>query len=247
MRYGKLLAGLLLGAALLLPAPGGEAASYDDDEIVTVVKGEEDKGEEVPKGTAEEVPQAEYKAPQPSRPTDSSRADDWFEKPEEIGSNEGEQAEDGTPKKERYILVARDESGFSYYLDTRSARWRYLPYSANEKIIDVWVKLLRDEAASGTDYSYPETYFMEHYYLRPDRQQIQFLCELEVTGRPQNAIKERDYSPGNWENLVPGSIEEDIYHATVEYLKKNQEFRMTRHGKNITVRDALEEFFRISL
>ena len=42
MRYGRLLAGILLGAALLLPAPQGEAARYDDDEIVSVVKGDED-------------------------------------------------------------------------------------------------------------------------------------------------------------------------------------------------------------
>ena len=116
--------------------------------------------------------------------------------------------------------------------------------------IERLLKLVQEGAgdlAAAEDYSYPQTYFLEHYYIRPDRQQIQFLCELEVTGRPQNAIKERDYSPANWEGLVPGSVEDEIYRATVDYLKKSKKYGMTRHGKNITVRDALEEYFRISL
>lgn len=244
MRYGKFLAGLLLGAALLVAMNTGQA--YDpDDEIVTIVKGEEKADTALKTETGSEI---EYNksAPQYQRPSDDSRADDWFERPEDASKTD----EKGKPVKERYLKIIRDESGFTYYLDTQTARWRYLPYSSSEKIIDVWVKLLQDgagEFATAGDYSYPQTYFLEHYYIRPDRQQIQFLCELEVTGRPQNAIKERAYSPANWEGLVPGSVEDEIYRATVDYLKKSKKFGMTRHGKNITVRDALEEYLRISL
>ena len=248
MRYGSLLAGILLGVSLLLPAPQGEAARYDDDEIVSVVKGDEDL-----LGKAAGEPESpEQKSSRLGQVTDKSRAGEQLEQPEEIRETGKKAQEDRNDKKgtdERYVKVAT-ESGFVYYLDTQTAKWRYLPYSASEKILDVWVKLVHEGAGDyddGEGYSYPETYFMEHYYLRTDRQQIQFLCELEVTGRPQNAIKERDYSPANWENLVPGSIEDDIYHTAVTYMKKSKKFGMTRHGQNITVRDALEEFGRISL
>ena len=242
MRYGKFLAGLLLGAAMLVAMNTGQA--YDpDDEIVTIVEGEK-KADTALKTESE--PEYSKSAPKYQRPSDNSRADDWFERPEDASKTD----EKGKPVKERYLKIIRDESGFTYYLDTQTARWRYLPYSASEKIIEVWVKLVQDgagEFSAAEDYSYPQTYFLEHYYIRPDRQQIQFLCELEVTGRPQNAIKERDYSPANWEGLVPGSVEDEIYRTTVDYLKKSKKFGMTRHGKNITARDALEEFFRISL
>jgi hypothetical protein len=244
MRFAKFLAALLVGVAMLAAMNTGQAYNADD-EIVTVVKGDE-KTEAALKAEKE----TEYSKPaaSPASPSDSSRADEWFERPEAEKAPKTE--EKGKPVVERYLKIIKDESGFTYYLDTRTARWRYLPYSANEKIIDVWVKLVQDDAgesASAEDYSYPQTYFLEHYYIRPDRQQIQFLCELEVTGRPQNAIKERDYSPANWEGLVPGSVEDEIYRATVEYLKKSKKFGMTRHGKNLTARDALEEFLRISL
>ena len=241
MRFAKFLAALLVGVAMLATMNTGQAYNADD-EIVTVVKGDE-KTEAALKAEKE----TEHSEPAAS-PSDSSRADEWVERPEAEKVPKTE--EKGKPVVERYLKIIKDESGFTYYLDTRTARWRYLPYSANEKIIDVWVKLVQDEAGesvSAEDYSYPQTYFLEHYYIRPDRQQIQFLCELEVTGRPQNAIKERDYSPANWEGLVPGSVEDEIYRATVEYLKKSKKFGMTRHGKNLTARDALEEFLRISL
>ena len=243
MRYGKFLAGLLLGAVLLASMNTGQAYN-PDDEIVTVVEGEE-KAADL---KAEKETEYSRPASRHSKPSDNSRADDWFERPEDEAA--AKQEEKDKKVKERYLKIIRDENGFAYYLDTRTARWRYLPYSANEKIIDVWVKLVQEgagELAAAEDYSYPQTYFLEHYYIRPDRQQIQFLCELEVTGRPQNAIKERDYSPANWEGLVPGSVEDEIYRATVDYLKKSKKYGMTRHGKNITVRDALEEYFRISL
>lgn len=248
MRYGKFLAGVLLGAVLLAPAAAGQA--YDPaDEIVSVVEGDEET--EAALKAEQEMESQQYKKPasEARRPSDNSRADEWFERPEDETSGQ-ERDEKGKPVKGRYLKIIQDESGFTYYLDTQTAKWRYLPYSASEKIIDVWVKLVQEgagEFSSEEDYSYPQTYFLEHYYIRPDRQQIQFLCELEVTGRPQNAIKERDYSPANWEGLVPGSVEDEVYRVTVDYLKRSKKAGMTRHGKNLTARDALEEFLRISL
>ena len=147
--------------------------------------------------------------------SDTTWADDWFTKDgEDRGAsrktNEGK-------KKERYMLLCQDDS-FIYWLDTQNVRWMDMPYSSLESIIDIWVRL--EDISEDAEYSYPQKYYMEHFYLRPEKQQIQFLSELEVTGKPQNAIKERQYRYENWENLVPGSTEEEIYYAVVEHMKE---------------------------
>ena len=75
------------------------------------------------------------------------------------------------------------------------------------------------EPESGS-YHYPEKYYLMHYYLRPKTQQIQFLSELEVAGgRPNNDVKERGYQSQNWENLIPDSVEDVIYHGVVKRMK----------------------------
>lgn len=120
-------------------------------------------------------------------------------------------------EKERFQELLRDES-FIYYMDTQSIRYIPIP-NRQEKMIDVWVKLKPNSFSDGD--AKAGKYYLEHYYLNPKSKQIQFLCELEVTGRPSNAIKERPYSSQNWENLVPGSVEDDIYHAVVEKAKSS--------------------------
>lgn len=86
-------------------------------------------------------------------------------------------------------------------------------------------------------------YFLEHYYIRPKTKQIQFLCELEVIGRPQNTISERAYSYKNWENLIPGSIESSIYSGTLDVIGTS---KATSRG-HMTAADMLEEYARISI
>ncbi len=86
-------------------------------------------------------------------------------------------------------------------------------------------------------------YFLEHYYIRPQKRQIQFLCELEGVGRPQNTISERAYDYKNWENLIPGSIETAIYYGVLDVIgtgKANAKGYMT-------ATDMLEEYLRISI
>ena len=121
-------------------------------------------------------------------------------------------------EKERFQELLRDES-FIYYMDTQSIRYIPIP-NRQEKMIDVWVKLKPNSFSDDGD-AKAGKYYLEHYYLNPKSKQIQFLCELEVTGRPSNAIKERPYSSQNWENLVPGSVEDDIYHAVVKKAKSS--------------------------
>lgn len=121
-------------------------------------------------------------------------------------------------EKDRFQEIFRDES-FIYYMDTRSVRNVPIP-NRQDRMIDVWVKL-KPNSFSDEEDAKAGKYYLEHYYLNPKSKQIQFLCELEVTGRPSNAIKERPYSSQNWENLVPGSVEDDIYHAVVKKAKSS--------------------------
>ena len=121
-------------------------------------------------------------------------------------------------EKDRFQEIFRDES-FIYYMDTRSVRNVPIP-NRQDRMIDVWVKLKPNSFSDDGD-AKAGKYYLEHYYLNPKSKQIQFLCELEVTGRPSNAIKERPYSSQNWENLVPGSVEDDIYHAVVKKAKSS--------------------------
>ena len=121
-------------------------------------------------------------------------------------------------QKDRFQEILRDES-FVYYMDTRSARYIPMP-NRQDSMIDVWVKLKPNGDSAEAD-DQKGKYYLEHYYIYPKNKQIQFLCELEVTGRPSNAIKERPYSSQNWENLVPGSVEDDIYHAVVKRVKNS--------------------------
>ena len=174
--------------------------------------------------------------------------------------------------KPRFVKLAVDET-YTYYLDKNSVQWKKMPYSSSEYIADVWIRMVEreakplsdDMAAYGADnfnaevslaaeqgYQYTpddlqvlrsQAYVLEHYYLRPKTNQIQFLCELEVFGRPQNAINERAYDYKNWENLVPGSVESIIY-ATV--LKTIGTKKATERG-HMTFIDMLEEYGRISL
>lgn len=145
-------------------------------------------------------------------------------------------------KQERYVLLLKD-NGFAYYLDTKNVRWIKIPYSETENIVDAWVRLVKID--DDGEYSYPPKYFLSHYYIRPKTRQIQFLSELEVTGRPDNAITERPYSSLHWENLVPGSIEDDIYHGVLKVMKDRNVGGSS--GDNMSFRDVIEEYLRISL
>ena len=90
-----------------------------------------------------------------------------------------------------------------------------------------------------------QKYYMEHYYIWPKRRQIQFLCELEVTGQPQNAIKERDYDGRNWENLVPGSVEDNIYTGVAKYMEGKNQKEFFKHLPSFS--DVMDSWFNIGI
>lgn len=177
--------------------------------------------------------------------SDMGRADDWFTKPKEadgiMNQSSSEEKAQNKKEKERYVFLLED-NGFAYYMDTRNAKWMKIPYSENEDIVDVWIRLVKTEPDE--EYSYPQKYFLEHYYIRPKTKQIQFLSELEVTGRPDNTVKERPYSVRNWENLVSGSLEDEIYHRVLKVMKRDP-FVQWFKGKSF--RDVLEDSLWISI
>ena len=86
-------------------------------------------------------------------------------------------------------------------------------------------------------------YFLEHYYLRPQKKQIQFLCELEVIGHPQNTDAGRPYEYKNWEELVPGSIESAIYKNVIKEIGTEKAYERG----HMKVTDWFEEITRISI
>lgn len=170
--------------------------------------------------------------------SDVTRADDWFTKQRNStreglrgygSSDKGYSYRDANGNIPRYVRIHIDES-FIYWLDTQYVRWMDMPYSTTESIIDVWVRM--EDISEDREYSYPEKYYMEHLYLRPAKQQVQFLSELEITGRPQNNIRERPYKAEHWENLVPGSAEEHIYHATMGLMKELERDGRVRKKKS---------------
>ena len=162
-----------------------------------------------------------------------------------LGSEEGKKEKKGLPSS-RFMKILFD-STYTYYMDTENVRWIICPHTNNEQIVDVWIKMVPDSDAADASgsYSYPAKYYLEHYYIRPSTQQIQFMCELEVTGRPNNDIQERAYSASNWENLVPGSVEDSIYHAVLENIKNVPD--VSKKDTSGSVSDILDEYLRISI
>ena len=147
-------------------------------------------------------------------------------------------------QNDRYVKLLSDDS-FAYYMDKKSAKWIQCPNTSDEYIIDVWVKMVQLESGNNADlqYSYPSKYYLEHYYIRPTTQQIQFLSELEVTGRPDNNIQERSYDEANWEKLVPESIEDSIYQAVVKKMGGVKKAK----GKSRSIKDTLDEVFNVAI
>lgn len=147
-------------------------------------------------------------------------------------------------QKSRFIYLFSDD-GFNYYLDSVSS-CRTTPPSGSAKLLEVWIKLLPLGLAPETEVVIDQTYFLQHYMLWPDREQIMFLSELEVEGRPDNYIKERPFDGRNWEKLVPGSLEDNIYRECMKYrssLKKRGPQKKTTSK----IGDVLEDTFHISL
>ncbi|WP_196601058.1 hypothetical protein [Pectinatus frisingensis] len=152
--------------------------------------------------------------------------------------------------KKRFFLIAKDER-FFYYLDRKSARWILEPNS-KQKIIDVWVKLVdanKADIPSGTYASDNDnqTYLLDHYYIRLKQRQIQFLCELEVMGQPSNNVKQNVYSVKNWEDIIPGSVEETIFNGVVNTKDNLVGIDVKKDGIDKKASDFLDRVLNVSI
>ena len=166
------------------------------------------------------------------------------ERAEKKAARAEEKATNKRDRKSRYKTLFVD-NGFTYYLDVQNTRWVPRPYNSSEYMIDAWVRLVENttgEPVAEDGKIRPAKYFLEHYYISPQRHEIMFISELEVTGRPDNAVKERAYDPKNWEQLVPGSIEDALYEAITARMKGAP----GSGTGGMSVRDMIEEYARIS-
>lgn len=171
-------------------------------------------------------------------------------------------------EKLRFVRLTSDEN-YDYYLDRESVAWKRVPYTSSEYMADVWIRMIEknpddEDFYDGTpeiseikyaqdlniNYS-PEDikvlmhkkYYLEHYYLRPKRKQIQFLCELEVVDHPQNNVAGRPYDTRNWEELIPGSIESILYKKIMKTIGDS----MADENGHMKFTDWFEEITRISI
>lgn len=169
-------------------------------------------------------------------------------------------------QKLRFIKLTMDQN-YIYYLDRETVSWKKMPYSTTEMMADVWIRMIErndDELLSDSEIDdvilaaeegkqfRPEDlevlrhqkYHLEHYYIRPKTQQIQYLVELsDIEGNPQNTINERNYSYANWESLVPNSVEYRIYRGVVKVIGTGR----ASQDAPVTFADMLEEYARISI
>lgn len=143
-----------------------------------------------------------------------------------------------------YIYLFSDDS-FNYYLDGRVSCRTYPPVGY-EKLMDAWIKILPIGVAPETEVLADRIYYLQHYLLQPKQNRIMFLSELEVEGRPANDIQERPYNPKNWENLIPGSLEENIYRECMKHQNKLGE-RGNKKSAVKTAGEFLEDTLGISL
>ena len=234
MRYGKWLATALAAAFLFQPsfvmAAANRCTCEDNGGTCKCDK------------TAEQILEEWENRCRCTVPTDLDydRADKSRSGASGASDEDGEAEEQ--EKKDRFIEILRDDS-FIYYMDRLTARYLNVPHVSKEKMIDVWIKLEPVEYAEG-DYTFPAKFYLEHYLIRPKRQKIQFLAELEVTRRPSNDIQNKEYDGRRWESLVPGSIEDSIYHAVMAH---KGDIHDESASDGTSIRDYIENTINVSL
>ncbi len=235
MRFGKWLAMALLAAFLFQPsqimAAKNRCTCEDNGGTCKCEK------------TAEQILEEWETRCRCSVPEDSYYKFSDSRNSSEAGSGSSGDSETSYQEEEpRFIEILRDDS-FIYYMDRKTAHFKKIPHMAKEKMIDVWIKLAPLEFLEG-DYTFPSKYYLEHYLIRPKKQQIQFLAEMEVFGRPSAEAENKRYDGRRWEYLIPGSIEDTIYHAV---LRHKGEIYDESSSDGTSIRDYIENTINVSL
>lgn len=284
-----LMTAVILGISPVVSAEGSHKSEWEIyDESYEWVDG---KPEEHPDSSWSNVRREIRDVLLEEREGDESRADDWWIYEELPDPEQAEQSRilkeqdekrrvdrqnrRNLRKRYRFKLIMEDD-GYRYYLDRLQSHWVRVPYTAEEYMADVWLRLVpvekvQEEPVSEeeqrlprymrerleqerlakealkpkpTPDTRPAHYYLAHYYLRPMRRQLQFISELEVFDRPDNNIEEPAYRPNAWENLVPHSVESDMYYKVLKIMRSSPQNPAIRDMK---AADFLEKVFRISL
>jgi len=244
-------------------------SDFDDEDLGDDLNFDDLNRIEVEKPQIEEVPPPEVSTvenPTQVKPTPSktSQINPPKQPSQSTQSNQSKQAKSKLKlQKPRFVKLTMDDS-YIYYLDKQAVTWKRMPYSSSEYMADVWIRMVErndeeteypsDEIAMAAEQGkqLPDSdievlqhrkYYLEHYYLRPKTEQIQFLSELEIMDRPQNTSNERSYDYQNWEYLVPGSMESIIYRTVIQTIGTS---KASERG-HMTFTDMLEEYGRISI
>lgn len=218
---------------------------------------------ETPQTPIEDILPTVEQPTDPVEPTDLLTPEDEESELAEEGKKSKKKVKKPKKQKARFVKLAIDDT-YTYYLDKQSISWKKMPYSSTEYMADVWIRMIEnddeDEDFESGEFQFlkeknqkfdpvdeevlkHKRYFMEHYYLRPKTEQIQFLSELEVVGHPQNTISERKYDYQNWESLIPGSIESVIYSSVIKIIGTGK----SSEKGHMSGADKLEEYLRISI
>ena len=239
--------GIAIGTLIMFAAGGSvSTAAASDAEAETALMQAAQSGEQAdasePQRTAADA-RAEAKAARDAEKAQAQAA--------KKAARAAKKAEEKREKKARYKTLFVD-NGFTYYLDSKNSRWVLRPNSGRERMIEAWVRLVENttgDTVAEDGKVRPNKYFLEHYYISPERREIMFISELEVTGRPENAVKERPSDAANWEQLVPGSIEDDLFDAIIAKMKQapGERSGVLSGTSGMSLRDMIEEFARISL
>ena len=139
----------------------------------------------------------------------------------------------------RYEKIYHDDE-FTYLMDHESVRWITCDKMGDEPVVDVWIRIVENSDAAIAERHNPAKYYLEHYYMRTKKQQVQFMCELEVSNRPNNNVTQRRYDISNWEDLIPGSIEDELYRAVMKNIRIKPD-----GGRRYNPLDDVAEFARI--
>lgn len=134
---------------------------------------------------------------------------------------------------QRYVKIAED-SAFTYYLDTETARYIKDPYR-DENLIDAWIKMecaengvvaeIKNRRSKGLSTDGYEDFFysVRRYYFRLKERQMQLMISRDFArDGSQLEIKQYDYSAIRWDDLAPSTLGDYWYGKVRSYMEKRE-------------------------
>jgi|GEM_PF-3211311 len=131
----------------------------------------------------------------------------------------------------RYLKIA-ENAAYTYYLDIETVRYIKDPY-LEEKIIDVWIKIVCEENGSKAEIEnrgkkgmvtegYDKfSYSVRRYYLRLNERQMQMLASRDfASDGSQLEFQKYNYAAVRWDDLAPNTLGDLWYSKVRWYMDK---------------------------